>query len=298
MKKIPFLLAAALGCSVLPSISFAQEFITPARPAPKPAASLSETELRALGEGVAFPYEKLERALTPNINAEGAVFYSKLKGNNDLETFARAVAIADMSKFPTWMNPADPEVPQSKPTPDRAPELTFLINAYNGLFFKAVADAYPVNSPSQIKDLDSAKTRRVAGKDVSFADLRRQIGTLDPRALFALPDGTNSGPRASGKVYSYYGLGAQLNQAITAFVNDFSRVQAPVRLQNTVEVSPWLQGVDEYFAPKSSKRKWNGIRNVLATYTTRNGDQRYFAAGDYQINFALRNSLINEQLSR
>ncbi|PQV64958.1 Protein of unknown function, DUF547 [Abditibacterium utsteinense] len=298
MKKIPFLVAAILGCGAVAPIAWAQEFVVPAKPPAKPAASLSETELRGLGEGIAFPYEKLERALAPNVNVEGAVFYAKLKGNNDLETFVRAVAIADMTRFPKWMNPPDPQDPKSTASLDRTPELTFLINAYNGLFFKAIADAYPVNSPAQIKGLDSAKTRRVAGKDVSFAELRRQIATIDPRALFALPDGTNAGPRASSKVYSYLGLGAQLNQAANAYVNDLSRVKSPLRLQNMVEVSPWLATVDEYFAPKTAKRKWNGVRNVLSSYTKRDSDQRYFAAGDYQINFSLENGSVNEQLSR
>lgn len=297
MKKFSFLVAAALLGGALPSTSFAQQFILPAKAPAKPAASLSDAELRALGEGIAFPYEKLERALTGNVSPEGAVFYAKIKGNNDLETFVRAVGIADMTRFPKWMNPPDPEVAKSTATLDRTPELTFLVNAYNGLFLKAITDAYPLNSPLQIKNLDTAKTRRVAGKDTSFAELRRQIAEIDPRALFALPDGTNSGPRASSHAYSYLGLGAQLNQAVTYYVNDFSRVKSPVRLQNTVEVSPWLQNVDEFFAPKTSKRKWNGVRNVLSTYTKRNSDQRYFTAGDYQIIFSLADGSINEQLS-
>ncbi len=298
MKTFPFFVAATLLGGALSSVASAQQFIVPAPVAPKAAASLTEAELRALGQGVAFPSEKLQRALNPNINEEGAVFYAKLKGNNDLETFVRAVAVADMTQFPKWMNPPNPEIPKSISTPDRTPELAFLINAYNGLFFKAVADAYPVNSPLQIKNLDSAKTRRVAGKNLSFAELRRQIAEIDPRALFALPDGTNSGPRASARVYSFLGMNAQLDQAAMAFVNDFSRVQAPVRLQNTVQVSPWLQSVDGFFAPKTAKRKWNGVRNVLSTFTTRNGDQRYFTAGDYEVLFTLANSAINEQLSR
>ncbi len=289
------LVSALLGASTSPI--HAQELLT-TKVAPKAAASLSDDELRSLGEGIAFPYEKLERALTPNINKEGAVSYAKLKGNNDLETFVRAVGIANLDKFPKWMNPADPEDPKSVPTPDRTPELTFLINAYNGLFFKTLADAYPINTPGQIKGLYTEKTHRVAGKMMSFGELRREIGQIEPRALFALTDGTKDGPRATSAVYTYFNLSGQLTRAAQAYVNDLAHVKEPIRLQNSVEVSPWLASVDEFFAPKGGRRKFNGIRNVLATYITRDGDRRYFAAGDYQIRFALGDASINELLSR
>ena len=298
--KSSFLLATTLVSAFLGASSsqvYAQELLPP-KVAPKAAASLSDDELRALGEGIAFPYEKLERALAPNINKEGAVSYARLKGNNDLEIFVRAVGIANMDRFPKWMNPADPQDPKSVPTLDRTPELTFLINAYNGLFFKTVADAYPVNTPAQIKGLYTAKTHLVAGKMMSLGELREQIGRIDPRALFALNDGTNNGPRATSAAYTYFNLSGQLTRAAQVFVNDLSRVKEPIRLQNTVEVSPWLASVDEFFAPKSGRRKFNGIRNVLATYTTRDSDRRYFTAGDYEIRFAPGDASINELLSR
>ena len=298
MKKSLFF-AAALLCGALPSVSRAQQIELPApTAASKPAASLSEAELRALGEGIAFPYELLDKVLAANVNKEGAVFYSKVKGNNDLATFVRAVAIADLTKFPQWTIPADPADPKSKEQPDQTPEMAFWINAYNGLFLKTLADAYPISSPLQIKDLDTAKTRVVAGKSYSFAELRRKIAGIDPRALFSLPDGTNSGPRAAPAVVRYVGLSNRLNDAITAFVNDFSRVEAPQRLQKTVMVSPWLAEVDAFLKPQTTRRKWEGIRSILAAYTTRNGDQRYFSAGDYQVEFMLPNRSLNEQLSR
>ena len=295
MKKSPFLIAALLGGALLPAVSNAQ-VVTPAAPAA--AAALSEADLRALGEGIAFPYEKLDAVLRANVDKEGAVFYAKVRNNNDLDTFVRAVAIADLTKFPEWMLPADPENPKSKATPDRTPQLTFYINAYNGLFLKALADAYPVGSPLQIEGLDTAKTRVVAGKTYSFAELRALIAEMDPRALFALPDGTNSGPRAASGVYRYFGLGEQLNAAISSFVNDLTRVKPPVRLANTVEVSSFLATVDPYFAPQTGRRKWNGIRKVLTGYAKRKSDQSYFSTGDYQVNFSLPDRSINEQLSR
>lgn len=266
--------------------------------AARPAASLSEAEIRALGQGVAFPYELLDKVLRENVNKEGAIFYAKLKGNNDLETFVRAVAIADLNRFPAWKLPADKNNPKAAETLDRTPELMFWINAYNALFIKAIADAYPVKSPTQIKDLDTAKTRVVGGKSYSFAQMRRIIAEMDPRALFALLDGTNSGPRAQSSVFRYVGLGAQLNAVISAFVNDQTRVGPPQRLQNTVAVSPWLLSVDEYFKPKGTRRKLDGIRRILGSYTARDSDQRYFNAGDYQVQAMPANLSLNEQFVR
>jgi hypothetical protein len=300
MKKSSLFLSAALCSSaVLPQVSRAQQVaIAGAAPVSRPAASLSEDDLRNLGQGIAFPYELLDRVLAANVNKEGAVFYAKIKNNNDLETFVRAVAIADLTKFPQWMVPPDPADPTAKEKPDQTPELAFWINAYNGLFIKAIADAYPINSPGQISGLDSAKTRVVAGKNYSFAELRKKIASIDARALFALPDGTNSGPRAASSVYRYVGLSSRINDAIRAFINDVTRVQPPQRLQSTVQVSPWLMEVDGFLKPQASRRKWEGIRTILGSYTTRDGDQRYFNSGDYQINFMLPDRSLNEQLSR
>lgn len=294
MKKSLFLTASLLlSSAIAPTFSQAQ---MAAPIAPQPAASLSDDQLRAMGQGVAFPYERLDRVLRANVDKEGNVAYARVKGNNDLDIFVRALALADLTKFPNWMNPADPADPKSKPTPDRTPELVFWINAYNGLFLKAIADAYPVKSPTQIAGLDSAKTRVVAGKAYSFADLRRKIAEIDPRALFALPDGTKSGPRALSSVYRYTNLGKQLNGAITAFINDPTHVEPPLRLKNTVSVSPWLLSVEEWFKPKASRRKMDGARRLLSSYAQRNSDQNYFTAGDYEVKFLPTNASLNEQV--
>jgi hypothetical protein len=294
MKKHQLFVAVLLSSPVLSQVSQAQ-IVAPKAPV---AATMSESDLRALGEGIAFPYEKLDNVIRGNIDKEGAVFYGKFKGSNELETFARAVAIADLSKFPVWTVAADPEDPKSKSHPDNTAELTFFINAYNGLYLKAIADAYPVSSPAEIKNLDTDKTRVVAGQNYSFAELRRKIAGMDSRALFALPDGTNSGPRASNSVYRYFGLDAQLNAAVSSYVNDVSRVMPPLRLQNTVTVSPWLSTVDEYFSPKTGRNQWNGIRKILAGYTKRDGDQRYLSSGDYQVRFMPADRSLNEAISR
>ncbi|RYG70866.1 DUF547 domain-containing protein [bacterium] len=294
MKKHQMFVAALLSSALLPQISQAQ-VMAPAAPV---AANMSEADIKALGEGIAFPYEKLDSVLRETVDKEGNVFYSKIKGRNDLETFVRAVAIADLTKFPKWMVPSDPKDPKSKEKPDQFPELAFYINAYNGLFLKAVGDEYPIRSLGDIKGLDTEKTRVVAGQSYSFADLRRKIAEIDPRALFCLPDGTNAGPRASSGVFRYTGLDQQLNAAISSFVNDVTRVTPPVRLENKVSVSPWMQTVDEYFGTKGGRSKWNGIKSLLVSYTTRNSDQGYLSAGDYQVAFLPADKSVNEARTR
>ncbi len=182
--------------------------------------------------------------------------------------------------------------------PDTTPELTFWINAYNGLRIKAISDRYPVSSVLSLKDFDTAKNQTVAGKTYSFAELREKIGKMEPRALFALTKGTADGPSAPITVFRYSRLSAQLDQATKAFVNDPSKVGVPDRLANKVAVSPYLQEVDTYFKGQSSRRKFGGIREILGGYSTNGASRNYFVTGEYTINFSLANGKLNEQIGR
>jgi len=76
------------------------------------------------------------------------------------------VHIADLP--PDENHPLDPP----KVLDDQRPLTAFWVNAYNALFLKAIVDAYPIGSVNDIKDLDTAKTRVVAGKPYSFAEMR------------------------------------------------------------------------------------------------------------------------------
>lgn len=261
--------------------------------APVKRSGFSDDEIRALGQGPAFPYSLLDEALSRAVTKTGDVNYNTLQGDDSLNAFVRAVGLADLSQFPVFTEKDD----EGKTVKNRESELTFWINAYNGLFLQTVAKSYPIKMVSQVKDLDTAKTHVVGGKNYSFAEMRQLIAERDPRALFALLDGTRSGPRAPQSAFRFSGLGAQLNAAVKAFVDDTTRVTVPDRLGRAVQVSPWLQTVDPYFKTKVGKRKWDGIRTVLASYVSQGGSRRYFGAGDYEVKFLTAETDINDTIT-
>lgn len=264
--------------------------------AKKKAADYTDEELKQMGTGVAFPYELLDSVLRRFVSGKGAMYYLKAKDDNDLNTFARAVAIADLEQFPIFTAPVDRNDPTKGTGSDRSAELTFWINAYNGLRIKAITDRYPISSVVGLKDFDTAKTQVIAGKNYSFAQLREKIGTMDPRALFAITSGTQDGPSVPTSVFRFSNLSGQLDQAVKAFVNDPNKVGPPDRLANKVEVSPYLQEVDPFFKSKSSRRKFEGIHQLLGGYSNVPNARNYFVTGDYTIKFSLTNGKLNEQL--
>lgn len=264
----------------------------------KPAAQYSDQELKAMGTGIGFPYELLQGVLKRYVDSKGGVYYLKARGDNDLATFVRAVAIVDLGQFPVFTTPVDVKNAAKGMMPDHSAELTFWINAYNGLRLQAIADRYPGISATQLKQLDAAKTQVVAGQTYSFAQLRQKIGGMDPRALFALMSGTKDGPSAPLSVYRYSSLNQLLTLAVQGFVNDQNKVSPPNRLSNSVEASPFLAEVDPYFKPRGSRRKNSGIREVLSTYTRSGSSRGYFATGDYTVNFSLGDNQLNEQIGR
>ncbi|RYX81582.1 DUF547 domain-containing protein [bacterium] len=278
---------AAPGRGAIPMAPIAQ----------KKAADYTDDELRAMGTGVAFPYELLDSVLRRYVSTKGQMYYLKAKDDNDLNTFVRAVAIADLKQFPTFVTPKDPQDATLGTFDDSSAELTFWINAYNGLRIKAIADAYPVTSILTIKDFETAKNYTVAGKKYSFTELREVIGNKDPRSLFAITNGTIDGPTVPLSVFRFSRLSAQLDMAAKAFVNDPNKVGIPDRLSNKVLASPYLKEVDTYFKKsKSSRRKFEGIREVLGTYSANGGSRNYFITGEYNIDFSLANGRLNEQL--
>ncbi len=319
-KQVIFTALFALGLGatqVKPSLAQGPEQIPidggPAKPAPDtsgPVAApinnvlplnadqFTDEQVKALGQGPAFPYTLLENALSgsdnkePAVNEKGAVNYNKLQLNQDLALFNRAVGLADLSQFPVFKDKDE----DGKEVIDNKSELAFWINAYNGLFLKAIAVAYPVKQISQIKDLQTAK-RLVGGKTYTFPEMRTKIASLDARALFTLVDGTVYGPRVPKAAYRYVGLGAQMNNAIRAFITDPIRVPVPDRLGKTVLVSPWMETIDPFFKRGANKRKWSGVENILTAYATSSSLKNYYGAGDYEVRFFPANDTINDTLN-
>ena len=293
MKNRIFLTLLAVGLSVPLAIPARAQIIqgvtTPVAPPRPAAADMTVAQLRALGEGVAFPYEILNRVLAKVVTKDGLVNYGLAHDNDDLAVFVRAVGEADMKNFPVFKTKDD----KGADVLDERQPLSFYINAYNALFLQAVAQAYPINNVNEISDLYTKK-RRVAGQDMSLDELRKKIIALDSRAIFVLMDGTRMGPRAVNGSILGYNLDSELNAGIQSYVNDPIRVAPPSRLGNEVTVSPWLQSVDDYFQPTKRHRKGDGIRRLLQGYTTDKANQRYFTTGAYTIEYAPAQTTLNQ----
>jgi hypothetical protein len=248
----------------------------PAAPAAAPAAA--ETAAPDFPQGILFPYSLLDRALIGNVDKDGHVNYSALQKSDGLKLFIQAVATADLSKFPvltrrtTVADKLGRDV--EKETPDHSPELVFWINAYNAHVLNTIVQAYPISTPDNVPDFDTAKTHRVAGKDYSFADMRKIIVALDPRAFFALSNGSMGGPHLNQTAYRLAGLDKMLEQDVSYFVSDPNNVQLLV-INGAATVNPLLGEADELFKGKGA-HKWDGIRRLLADYSIVGSNKRYF----------------------
>jgi hypothetical protein len=265
-----------------------------------PSSKIS-TASASVNQGVTFPHHLLDRALAGRVSDDGTVDYVAIKGDKSLAAYITALAGADLTKFPDWdvpvPAPSDDDVPSAKrekktgPVKDRTVELVLWINAYNAFVVQSLANAYPINSPDDIKGFDTAKIHNVAGKRYSLADLRGVISAIDPRALFAISDGTVGGPALAPKSYRFYDIGAALESAVTRFVNDPRNVKV-LRIANQVTISDYFLVADGLFNSVSTRKKHAGIISVLASYTDQR-DRAYLTAGDYQLIFIPRDRTLN-----
>jgi hypothetical protein len=297
MKRLHLIwaLPAVLGTTLVAALpSHAQE-----NTATETAAPVTTVVEEKFGQGVVFPFSLLDAALEKRVNREGEINYAQLKDDKNLERFVRAVATADLSKFPVFKavvveeNPNSSKKKQELPKDDHSWEMVFWINAYNAHVLKTIADAYPLNNVSGIKDFDTAQTHAVAGQNYSFEQMRKKIAALEPRALFALIDGTRSGPALAPRAYRWSDLAALLEANARAFVNNPRNVEL-TRIQNKVAVSDFLATVDEAFRPKGARRKWDGIRWLLAAYTDQRANRSFFTTGEYQVSFTPRSQELND----
>ena len=286
---LPALLAVGLLAPLAPAAHAQTVGVIDVTPTRTPAAEMTVEQIRALGQGVAFPYEILNRVLSRVVNATGEVNYGLAHKDDDLALFVRAVGLAEMDNFPVFKNKDD----KGQPVLDQRQPLAFYINAYNALFLQAVADAYPVSSVGEVAELGSKK-RLVAGKEMSLDELRKKVIALEPRALFVLMDGTRMGPRAVNGSLLAFNLESELTSSIRSYVDDPLRVAPPSRLSNEVVVSPWLLSVDDYFQPTKRRRKGDGIKQILRTYTSNNASKRYFGSGAYTVEYAPAQGGLNQ----
>lgn len=306
-RRFPGLCGAALlACALAASTQFTTSIAradAPARPpiegGDAPGGRTPEGEPTEYAQGPLFPFSLLDFALAGNVDLDGNVNYTELKGNKNLGWFLKAVATADLKQFPTFdVLETDPKTGrQSKLRKDHTPELIFWINAYNGHILSAIAEAYPVSNVDGIKNLDTAKTHVVAGETYSLAQLRQKITSFgDPRALFALTTGTTGGFLPAPTAIRYEEFNERLNQVVSAFVNDPRNVLID-RMQNEVTVSSQFQSVSDAFKI-GGRLKYEGIRMVLAGYTNSRSDRGYFSTTTFKISFKEASHMLNDKTSR
>lgn len=250
-------------------------------------------------QGLLFPYSLFDDALKGNVDLNGNVAYNNLKDNKKLNYYLQAAAHANLSEFPVFdvYSVDDNTGRKTKVRKDRTPELVFWLNTYNASILSSIAQAYPIKSIDLIKDFDTVKAHRVAGKNYSLKEMRDKVASFgDPRALFALASGTAGGFLPSPTAIRYVELKMRLDSAVSVFVNDQRNVTLS-RIQNLVIVSPMFKDVDAAFSTGGKRNKWNGIRQILSGYTTQRGNRSYFTTNDYRIDFGKTNRGINDQFN-
>lgn len=301
IKRSRWLCAALPLGLVLNAVTLPVSADEPAAPATLPAAAAAN-QPQEFPQGMLFPYYLLDRVLDGKVDKDGHVNYVAMQNDKDgkrsMDYFMQAIASADLTRFPVLPTKTivkdklgrDVEVMSE----DHAPELVFWINAYNAHVLSAVLAAYPIGSPDDIKDFDMAKTRRIGGKSYSFAELRKKIVALDPRAFFALSDGTLGGPILRAQAYRYTDINESLDQAVQYYISNPNQVQL-LQLEKKTTVNPLLQQADELFAPKAARRKWEGIRKLLATYSIIGSSQHFYINNpDMEIAFSRPNRSVNK----
>ena len=262
------------------------------------APAVGATVADSTGQGILFPFELLDDAFQDNVDAKsGMVNYEKMHSDPHLRAFLEAVANADRSKFPVFTSIVDdPDHPgKQMKVDDRTPELAFLIDAFNATVVKTISDNPGIGGPYEIKDFTSAKTHVIAGKTYSLAQLKDEIAQRDPRALFALNDGTKGAPVLMPFAYRFSELNELLNLVASNFINDPNNVD-PLEIKGVVTVSQYFAQFNDYFKPKASRKPDDGLRRLLGVYYKAR-DRSYLLTDDYVFNFKASDQSLNRQKS-
>ena len=300
-RLAPVRLARALSLSgllLVPALAFAQQFPVPSANAGAAAQDSTPDTLFTTATSL------YDNALKSRVSETGLLDYAKLKDDRDLAAFVAALPGVDTSKFPVFEVKATPEdeaAPGRKvkknskdkkgPTLDRSWELSFWINAHNALAIKTLADAYPIGSPDDVKDFATRKYS-VAGGQYTLEQIRARASQIEPRATFAMIDGTQSGPKMAPRALRAYGLNGTLESAVKALINDPQLVQLQ-RINNRVTVAPFLATTDEAWKPRTATRKWDGIRSLLSAYASAGPDRNYYTTNSYSVLFGTGNRKLN-----
>ncbi|HVF84412.1 MAG TPA: DUF547 domain-containing protein [Abditibacteriaceae bacterium] len=292
----PLALAALSLAALVPTASFAQstsESTTTSGTVITQAKPTAIAQPTTFNQGLLFPTYIFDAALADKVGKAGDIDYATLRGDANLDTFIKAVATADVSRFPVL--PVKDEK-TGEVTQSRNPEMVFWINAYNAHVLKTISDAFPIDNTQAIKNFDTAKTHMVAGQMWSLADLRKKIVDFDARALFTLTDGSRGGPMMMPQAYRFRTINNDLNDAVARFINDPRNIEI-TRIQNKVVLSDYFKTANDIFSKKQDAKKMAGLRLLLASYSTNKGGFRgYLSNNPYQITFKPADKALNGKM--
>jgi hypothetical protein len=147
----------------------------------------------------------LERSMSPT----GAISYTQLRGDTELTDYLGQVARIRLGAFNS-----------------RWQLLALWLNAHNAYALDYIRSNMPVRSIDDISGFRYAKLAIVAGERYSLDEIEHSILThqfREPRAFFALFDGSKSGPKLLETPYSGDHLSEELDAQVRTFLADSTR---------------------------------------------------------------------------
>lgn len=147
----------------------------------------------------------LQRAVTPG----GAVSYSELASDTELTEYLREIAAVRTDAFTS-----------------RSELLAFWINTHNAYVLDMIRKAWPVHSIDDIAGFRYAKVILAGGDRYSLDDIEHTIiekQFREPRAFFALFDGSRSSPILQLDPYTETTLSEELDRQLKGFLADSTK---------------------------------------------------------------------------
>lgn len=158
----------------------------------------------------------LERAVAP----DGAVNYSELESDTDLTAYLRQIAAVQIDAFTS-----------------RSELLAFWINTHNAYVLDMIRKAWPVRSIDDISGFRYANVVLAGGSRYSLDAIEHNIiekQFREPRAFFALFDGSRSSPALQRVPYREDDLSPELDRQLKSFLAD-STVDRPRSTKNYLD---------------------------------------------------------------
>ncbi|HET6402504.1 MAG TPA: DUF547 domain-containing protein [Candidatus Kapabacteria bacterium] len=147
----------------------------------------------------------LERAVAP----DGAVSYSELQSDTDLTAYLRQIAAVQTDAFIS-----------------RSELLAFWINVHNAYVLDMIRKAWPIHSIDDISGFRYANVVLAGGNRYSLDAIEHAIiekQFREPRAFFALFDGSRSSPLLQRVPYTEANLSEELDHQLKSFLADSTK---------------------------------------------------------------------------